>query len=336
MSMNEMKEYVVPFELHNKIIIALQRVNNHNNPDKPETDVNKTIRQIHVTHRDMVAKLFKPMDSKTDMLLHAVMGVGGEAGELTDAVKKHWAYEKELDVENMVEELGDLLFYVQAVCQVLSLSIEQVLAFNIDKLLLGDKARYKAGTYSNEQATARADKVSPVPVPQEWPTAQAPRATPLQQAAIEGAKKAYASVAQPPMPGSDPRIVKENPAWGQPVPVPIDRDDTVIPQAPQPIFGGTVFSEVINKAFAKPLTSEQMNELSEERSFDAYEAYKQTLIAEAFEKFNAQIPIQRDAWMHCPTDNLKRGLTKAVLDGDYASVVNYAIMLSYRETPVRD
>lgn len=41
-------------------------------------------------------------------LLHMAVGVSGEAGELLDAIKKATIYNKPLDVENMIEELGDI------------------------------------------------------------------------------------------------------------------------------------------------------------------------------------------------------------------------------------
>lgn len=62
-----------------------------------------------IDHSDMVRALVKSpydiMDSltaeKTD-LIHAVLGISGEAGELLDAVKKFSIYNKPLDRENVV------------------------------------------------------------------------------------------------------------------------------------------------------------------------------------------------------------------------------------------
>lgn len=45
-------------------------------------------------------------------LIHAILGIAGETGELTDVVKKHILYNKPLDVVNVKEECGDLLFGV--------------------------------------------------------------------------------------------------------------------------------------------------------------------------------------------------------------------------------
>lgn len=87
-------------------------------------------------------------------LLHAVMGINGEGGELTDAFKKHLIYNKPLDVDNIVEELGDIIFYVTMAANALNISLEEILGRNRQKL----NKRYKLGFYSNEQAIKRADK----------------------------------------------------------------------------------------------------------------------------------------------------------------------------------
>ena len=87
-------------------------------------------------------------------LLHMAVGVAGEAGELLDAVKKATIYNKPLDRENMIEELGDLEFYMSRVRQLIGVSRDEVLEHNISKL----SKRYAKGQYSNEQAQERADK----------------------------------------------------------------------------------------------------------------------------------------------------------------------------------
>ena len=88
-------------------------------------------------------------------LLHMSCGVSTEANELLDAIKKHTIYQKPLDVENVKEELGDLLFYMSNLMQSVNLSFDDVLKHNIDKL----SVRYSSGSYSNAQAQQRADKI---------------------------------------------------------------------------------------------------------------------------------------------------------------------------------
>lgn len=91
-------------------------------------------------------------------LVHMVMGAAGEVGELTDAIKKHVMYNKDLDRENVIEELGDIEFFLEGIRQVLGISREETLEHNMIKLTKGDKARYKGGVYTDKAAQDRADK----------------------------------------------------------------------------------------------------------------------------------------------------------------------------------
>lgn len=90
-------------------------------------------------------------------LWHHATGASGEAGELLDAVKKHVIYKRELDQVNVIEELGDLEFYLQGIRAALGISREETLEKNIEKLKTGAKARYSEG-YSDQAAQARVDK----------------------------------------------------------------------------------------------------------------------------------------------------------------------------------
>lgn len=110
---------------------------------------------------DMVKALAKPgkdiLASLTPLkchLLHMAVGVSGEAGELIDAVKKAAIYGKALDVDNVIEEMGDIEFYLEGLRQGLGVTREQCLAANIAKL----GKRYASGHYSDSQAQERADK----------------------------------------------------------------------------------------------------------------------------------------------------------------------------------
>lgn len=114
-----------------------------------------------ISHSDLVKTLVKSgseiaahLDAGEADLWHAATGVSGEAGELLDAVKKHVIYKKPLDRENMVEELGDLEFYMEQVRQNLGITREETISANIAKLSI----RYAGLKYSNDAAQLRADK----------------------------------------------------------------------------------------------------------------------------------------------------------------------------------
>jgi len=112
-------------------------------------------------HRQMVETLFKPgkeiLDTLTPLrceVLHAAVGVSGESGELLDAIKKWIFYNKTVDRENVVEELGDLEFYMEAIRSKMGINREETLKHNMEKLA----ERYKKYQYSDQAAIERADK----------------------------------------------------------------------------------------------------------------------------------------------------------------------------------
>lgn len=85
-------------------------------------------------HDDLGAYQMSARCMDSARMLHYVLGVGTEAGELQDAVKRWVAYNKPLDVVNVKEELGDLLWYMARICDELGLTFEECMARNIEKL----------------------------------------------------------------------------------------------------------------------------------------------------------------------------------------------------------
>jgi NTP pyrophosphatase (non-canonical NTP hydrolase) len=88
------------------------------------------------------------------MVDHARGGVCEEAGELSTCLKRNVVYGKVLDRNNLLEELGDLEFFCQAIKNLYVVSDQEVLQRNADKL----SERYKGLKYTDEAAIARADK----------------------------------------------------------------------------------------------------------------------------------------------------------------------------------
>jgi len=121
---------------------------------------------LYDEHADMVYRLAKDGDAILESLspedahlLHMLMGLAGEVGELVDAIKKAIIYGKDLDRANTVEELGDIEFYLEGLRQGLDIDRDETLAENIMKLETGEQARYTDG-YSDEAAINRADKAA--------------------------------------------------------------------------------------------------------------------------------------------------------------------------------
>ena len=85
-------------------------------------------------------------DTDTIRLLHSMIGLCTESGEIQDQMKKNIFYGKPLDRVNLVEELGDLMWYVAIAADTLGVSLEDIMERNNAKL----EARY--GKAFTEQA----------------------------------------------------------------------------------------------------------------------------------------------------------------------------------------
>ena len=72
------------------------------------------------------------------VLLNGVMGLCGESGEVIDIVKKHISQGHSLNKEKLIEELGDVAWYLAETSYALGVDLETVLSGNIKKL----KERY--------------------------------------------------------------------------------------------------------------------------------------------------------------------------------------------------
>lgn len=84
------------------------------------------------------------------MIIWNAIGLAGEAGEVADLVKKGIFHQHGLDRGAMQKELGDVLWYVAALCTKLGLDMDEVMSTNIEKL----KMRYPDG-YSAEASRGR-------------------------------------------------------------------------------------------------------------------------------------------------------------------------------------
>lgn len=87
------------------------------------------------------------------LLVMAALGCTGEAGELADLVKKELFQGRERDHGRLIEELGDLLWYVSKMADALGITLSCVAEENIRKLTI----RYPNG-FSVEDGIAKRDR----------------------------------------------------------------------------------------------------------------------------------------------------------------------------------
>lgn len=108
--------------------------------------------------REFVSYLFQSKRGGPDGFHHAASGLAGEAGEVLDHTKKHWVYDRTLDREKVMEEMGDTLHYFFMMMIKLSETGEYVsLSSFIQNNMVKLRKRYPNG-FTKEAAIARADK----------------------------------------------------------------------------------------------------------------------------------------------------------------------------------
>ncbi|NCE64119.1 nucleotide pyrophosphohydrolase [Pseudoflavonifractor sp. 524-17] len=81
-----------------------------------------------------------PHEQKQDMLMHSVLGLASEAGEVAGIFQKKYQGHK-IDPEHLEKEIGDCLWMIAEACTALGWKMETVMQTNIEKL----KARYPNG-----------------------------------------------------------------------------------------------------------------------------------------------------------------------------------------------
>lgn len=76
----------------------------------------------------------QPHTNNKEEVIHWTVGLGEEAGEVLGVVK-HKYYGGQYSVEDMVGELGDVLWHVAALCTSIGLEMSDVAEYNLAKLL---------------------------------------------------------------------------------------------------------------------------------------------------------------------------------------------------------
>jgi NTP pyrophosphatase (non-canonical NTP hydrolase) len=77
---------------------------------------------------------FQGVHGVTPRIEHAVIGLVTEAGELTDAVKRSKIFGRELDKVNVIEEAGDIMWYLALLSDELGVPFEDIWEKNVNKL----------------------------------------------------------------------------------------------------------------------------------------------------------------------------------------------------------
>jgi NTP pyrophosphatase (non-canonical NTP hydrolase) len=104
-------------------------------------------------YREFVDYLFQSKNTGPDAFLHAAVGLTGESAEILDHMKKLWVYDRDMDREKVLEEMGDAFHYFTMLCICMDVHLSDVMLNNMRKL----RKRYPNG-FTKADAIARADK----------------------------------------------------------------------------------------------------------------------------------------------------------------------------------
>lgn len=84
-------------------------------------------------------------------VLYAAIGMCGEAGEVSELVKKYEYHGHAVDTEHLARELGDVLWYVSYMANLFGYSLGKIMAMNQEKLA----KRYPDGKFDAERSRNR-------------------------------------------------------------------------------------------------------------------------------------------------------------------------------------
>lgn len=120
--------------------------------------VRQTTSEASTEYGAFLARLteLETQDCDVPRLLTAAVGMGAEAGEFTEIVKKIIFQGKPYsqdNIEHLKIELGDILWYAAQACMALDITFEEVMERNYKKL----SARYPEGTFDVYRSENRAE-----------------------------------------------------------------------------------------------------------------------------------------------------------------------------------
>lgn len=89
---------------------------------------------MNMNEYQALAKRTSNTTAKSDKLENALLGLSGEVGELCDHYKKYMYQGHDIDYDHMIEEAGDVLWYLSELADGLDISLEDIAIRNIEKL----------------------------------------------------------------------------------------------------------------------------------------------------------------------------------------------------------
>ena len=92
-------------------------------------------------YQDKAQRTSNKQLSSVDHLLNGLLGLAGESGECCDLVKKNLYQDHREIATKLLDELGDVLWYVAETASAIGITMEEIARHNLRKLY----ARYPEG-----------------------------------------------------------------------------------------------------------------------------------------------------------------------------------------------
>lgn len=103
--------------------------------------------------QDHVNGFKKSQLTKKEALANWSLGLSGECGETVDLIKKYLFHNKGLDRDALIKELGDVFWYLFALCDEVDVDVEYVLSTNVEKLTKRHEGKVFNIDVANENKT---------------------------------------------------------------------------------------------------------------------------------------------------------------------------------------
>ena len=116
---------------HNLVHVTIQ-TDEGNNPYSAVFLTGPTIRKHD--YMQEVLRTYAGNGTQMDKFTRGALGLAGESGEVVDMVKKMLYQGHRLEMLKLLEELGDVLWYIALMCDALEVTLDDAIGLNVRKL----------------------------------------------------------------------------------------------------------------------------------------------------------------------------------------------------------
>lgn len=104
-----------------------------------------------IDYQKLTNRAIPTHDNQKDAILHWCIGLSEEVGETLSVVKHHYYGGEDLSREDLVKEIGDILWYAAALCREANINMEAVAKLNVQKLM----HRFPGEEFDNNRSERR-------------------------------------------------------------------------------------------------------------------------------------------------------------------------------------